>query len=49
MKEEHQQAIEEKHNRIQAHEFTNEKHQQKTFRLNEEIDDLIRNRHVPSR
>ena len=42
MKEEHQQAIEEKDNQIQAH-------QQKILKLNEEIDDLIKNRHVPRR
>ena len=45
----HQQAIEEKDNRIQALEFTNEEHQQKILRLNEEIDDLIKNRHVARR
>ena len=38
----HQQAIEEKYDQIQALEFTNEKHQQKILRLNEEIDDLIK-------
>ena len=43
----HQQVIEEKYNQIQALEFTNEKHQQKILRLNEEIDDLIKNRHIP--
>ena len=42
MKEEHQQAIEEKDNQIQAH-------QQKTLKLNEEIDDLIKNKHVARR
>ena len=40
---------EEKDNQIQALEFTNEKHQQKILRLNKEIDDLIRNRHVARR
>ena len=35
-------AIEEKDNQIQAH-------QQKSLRLNEEIDDLIKNRHVACR
>ena len=39
MKEEHQQVIEEKDNQIQAH-------QQNILRLNEEIDDLIKNREV---
>ena len=39
MKEEHQQAIDKKENQIQAH-------QQKILKLNEEIDDLIKNRHV---
>ena len=42
MKEDHKQAIEEKENQIQAH-------QQKILRLNEEIDDLIKNRHVARR
>ena len=42
MKEEYQQAIEEKDNQIQAH-------QQKTLKLNEEIDDLIKNWHVARR
>ena len=45
----HQQAIEEKDNQIQALEFTNEEHQQKILRLYEEIDDLIKNRHVARR
>ena len=40
--EEHQQAIEEKDNQVQSH-------QQKIFRLNEEIDDLMKNRHVACR
>ena len=39
MKEDHQQAIEEKDNQIQ----------QKILRLNEEIDDLIKNKHVARR
>ena len=47
MQEEHQQAIEEKDNQIQALEFTYEKHEQKILKLYEEIDDLIINRHVP--
>ena len=42
MKEDHQQPIEEKDNQIQVH-------QQKILRLNEEIDDLMKNRHVASR
>ena len=41
--------IEEKRNKIQALEFTNEEHQQKILRLNEEINDLIANRHVSHR
>ena len=32
-----------------ALELTNEKHQQKILKLNEEIDDLIKNRHVARR
>ena len=47
IKEGHQQTIEEKDNQIQALEFTNEKHQQKILKLNKDIDDLIKNRHVP--
>ena len=39
-------TIEEKDNQIRALESTNEKHQQKILRLNEEIDDLIANSHV---
>ena len=35
---------EEKDNQIQALEFTNEKYEQKTLKLNEEIVDLIKNR-----
>ena len=42
-------VIEEKDNQIQALETTNEAHQQKILRLNEEIDDLIKNRHVVHR
>ena len=49
IKEQHQQAIEEKDNEVEALGFTNEKHQQKMLRLNKEIDDLIANRHVPRR
>ena len=47
--EEHQQVIEEKDNQIQALEFTNDEHQQKILKLNKEIDDLIKNRHVARR
>ena len=49
MKEEHQQAITGRDNQIKALEYTNEKHQQNILRLNEEIDDLIANRHVTRR
>ena len=49
IQEEHQQAIEEKDNQIQALEFTNKEHQQKILRFNKEIDDLIKNRHVAHR
>ena len=45
IQEEHHQAITDRDNQIQAHEFRNEEHQQKILRLNEEIDDLIANRH----
>ena len=47
IQEEHQQVIEEKDNQIQVLEFTNEKHQQKSLKLNKEIDNLIKNRHAP--
>ena len=36
-------------NQIQVLEFRNEEHQQEILRLNEEIDDLITNRHVARR
>ena len=49
MKEEHQQAITGRDNQIKALEFTNQRHQQKILRLNEEIGDLIKNRHVARR
>ena len=49
MQEEHQQAITGRENQIQALEFANEEHQQEILRLNEEIDDLITNRHVARR
>ena len=42
-------AVEEKDNQIQALELTNKKHQQKILKLNKEIDDLIKNRHVARR
>ena len=42
IKEEHQQVIEEKDSQIQIH-------QQKILKLNEEIDDPIKNRHVARR
>ena len=49
-------AIEEKNatiahldNQMQAIEFRNEEHQQEILRLNEEINDLIANRHVACR
>ena len=41
IKEDHQQAITNRENQIQALEFTNEKHQQKILRLNKEIVDLV--------
>ena len=46
IQEEHQQAIKGPDNQIQALEFTNEAHQQEILRLNEEINDLIANRHI---
>ena len=46
MKEEDQQTITDRDNKIQALEFMNEKHQQEILRLNEEINDLIANRYV---
>ena len=44
-----QQAITDCDNQIQALEFRNEEHQQKILRLNEEINDLIANRHIAHR
>ena len=41
MQEEHQQAITCRDNQIQVLELTNEKHQQKIWRLNEETNGLI--------
>ena len=49
MKEDHQQAIEEKDNQIKGLESTNEKNQQKILKLNKEIDELVKNRHVTLR
>ena len=49
IQEEHQQAITGRDNQIKALEFTSEAHQQKILRLNEEINDLIANRHVAHR
>ena len=50
IQEEHQQVIEERDKyKIQALEFTNDEHQHKFLKLNEEIDDHIKNRHVPHR
>ena len=46
IQEEHQQAITDRDNQIQALESTNEKQQQKILRLNEETDELIANRDV---
>ena len=45
----HQRAITDRDNQIKAFEFRNEEHQQKILRLNEEIDDLIKSRHVARR
>ena len=42
-------VIEEKDNQMHGLEHRNEKHQHKILKLNEEIDDLIKNRHVPRR
>ena len=49
IKQEHQQAIKEKENQIQALELRNEEHQHNILRLNEEINDLIAQRHVARR
>ena len=53
MKEEHEQAITDRDNQIQALQFTNEEerqpHQKEILRLNEEINDLIAKRHVARR
>ena len=49
IQEKNQQAIADRDNQIKALESINEKHKQKILRLNEEIDDLIANRHVARR
>ena len=49
IQEEHQQTITDRDNQIKALGFRNEEHQQKILRLNKEIDDLIKNRHVACR
>ena len=49
IQEKHRQAITDRDNQIKALEFRNEEHQQKILKLNEEIDDLIKNRHVARR
>ena len=53
MKEDRQQAIADHDDKIQALEFTNEEecqaHEQEILKLNEEINDLIVNRHVANR
>ena len=46
IQEVHQQAITGYDNQIQALESKNEKHHHKILRINEEIDDLIKNRQV---
>ena len=45
----HQEAITGCDNQIKALEFRNEEHQQKILRFNEEIDNLVKNRHVARR
>ena len=47
--EEKDATIAHRNNQIQSLNSTNEKHQQKTLRLNKEIDNLIANRHVARR
>ena len=46
---EHQQAITDRENQMKALEFRNEEYQQKILKLNKEIDELIKNRHVVRR
>ena len=45
----HQQAITDRDNQIKDLEFRNEDYQQKILRLNKEIDNFIKNRHVARR
>ena len=45
----HQQAITDRDNQTIALEFRNEQHQQKILSVNDEIDDLIKNRYVAHR
>ena len=47
--EEKDAALAHRDNQIQVLEFRNKEHQQEILRLNEEIDDLITNRHVARR
>ena len=49
IQEEHEQAMTDRNNQIEALEFTIEEHQQETFMLNEEINYLIANRPVARR
>ena len=49
LQEEHQQAITDHDNQIQAFEFANKERQQEILRINEEINNLIANRHVARR
>ena len=49
MKEDHQQVITGHENQIHVLEFTIEAYQKEILRLNEEINDLIANRHVACR
>ena len=49
IQKEHQQATRGRDNQLEAFEFTNEEYQQEILRLNEEINDLIANRHVGCR
>ena len=44
--EEKEVELTQRYNQIQALESTNEKHQHKILKLNEEIDDLIKNSHI---
>ena len=48
-KEDNQQAITDRDNQIQALEFTNEEKRQESLRLNEEINNVIANKHVTRR